>query len=120
MRAILVLMAFAVCLGLLNACAPMHWTKDGADATARQQVLSACSLQARQRAQAEVSFDRSYMPAQVLQTGKSGFPTWSNGTWDQQRFPDTRWEEQTFFNLCMKENGYELVPVVQKVDAERR
>jgi hypothetical protein len=111
MRAILVLMVLAACFGLLNACAPMHWAKDGADATATQQVLSACSGQAKLRAQAEASFDQTYVPMQVLQTGKSGFPTWINGTWDQRRFPDASWQEQSFFNLCMKESGYELVPV---------
>jgi len=106
MRVILVLMV----LGLLTACAPMHWAKNGAEATATQQILSACSQQAKLRARAEASFDPSYVPVQVLQTGKSGFPTWTNGSWDQRPFADASWQEQSFFNLCMKENGYELVP----------
>jgi hypothetical protein len=37
-RAIPVSLVLAVCFGLLNACAPMRWVKDRADAIPTQQV----------------------------------------------------------------------------------
>jgi hypothetical protein len=48
------------------------------------------------------------VPAQVVQQDKSGRATASS---DSVRFPQSDVQEQTYFNLCMKERGYNLVPI---------
>jgi hypothetical protein len=48
------------------------------------------------------------IPAQVVQQDRSGRASTSS---DSVRFPQADVQQQTYFNLCMKEKGYDLVPI---------
>jgi hypothetical protein len=73
---------------------------------ADEPVLAQCSQQAWARVQRE-RMGQSGVPTQVVQD-KSGRAAVSS---DSVRFPQADVQEQTYFNLCMKEQGYDLVPI---------
>lgn len=70
-------------------------------------VVAQCSNQAWARVHREQMANQG-VPAQVVQQDKSGRATTSS---DSVRFPQADVQEQTYFNLCMKERGYDLVPI---------
>jgi hypothetical protein len=88
---------------LLGACASAHWANDKGE-TATPEILAACNQQAWARARYE---QPAAVPVQVVQKDRSGRVTTS---WDQARFPQADAREQSFFNLCMRERGYDLSP----------
>ena len=92
-------------LVLLGACASAEWVKNGE--LADEPVLAQCSQQAWARAHREQMANPG-VPVQVLQQDKSGRSTVTS---DSVRFPQADVQEQTYFNLCMKERGYEFVPI---------
>jgi hypothetical protein len=91
----------------LGACVSEQWAKDSGEVADRN-VLSDCS----QRSMARASYEQMAYPnsvqAPMLQRSRSGnaFGVTSNPV----PFPQRDVQEQTFFNLCMKEKGYDLVP----------
>jgi hypothetical protein len=93
-------------LALLGACASTQWAKDGGE-TADPQVLSECSQQAWGRTQ-YAQMSGASVPVQAVQQGKSGLAPTANS--NSVRFPQSDVQEQMFFNLCMREKGYDLVP----------
>jgi len=95
-----------VLLAFLGGCASAQWTDDRGEIATRE-TLSACSLQSMARASAEELGSGTYVAAQSnmgARTGRTEFPR------SQVPPPNTGIQEQTFFNLCMKEKGYDLAP----------
>jgi len=99
-------------LALLGACASAEWVKDGQ--TAEAPILAECSQQAWSRARYAQMSNPNSVPAQVVQQDRLGRATISS---DPVRFPQADLQEQSFFNLCMRERGYDLVPI--KTEASR-
>ena len=93
-------------LALLGACASEEWVSSGGQ-IADAPVLAQCSNQAWARVQREQTANQG-VPAQVVQQDKFGRATTSS---DSVRFPQADVQQQTYFNLCMKERGYDLVPI---------
>jgi hypothetical protein len=93
-------------LALLAACASAEWVNSGGQ-MADEPVLAQCSQQAWSRAHREQMANPG-IPVQVVQQGKPGQATVSS---DSVRFPQSDVQEQTYFNLCMKEKGYDLIPI---------
>jgi hypothetical protein len=93
-------------LALLGACASAEWVND-AGQIADEPVLAQCSQQAWARVQHE-QMGKGGNPAQVLQQDKSGQAAVTS---DTVRFPQSDVQQQTYFNLCMKEKGYDFVPI---------
>ncbi|HXZ54383.1 MAG TPA: hypothetical protein VEH03_02875 [Burkholderiales bacterium] len=90
----------------LAACASTHWANDKGE-IASQQIISECEHQASARAAAETLASGTYVSAQGgagAKTGRTEVP------WNQAPPPNTGIQEQTFFNLCMKQKGYDLTP----------
>ena len=74
---------------------------------ATREVLSECSQKSMARADAEALASGTYLSAQGNlggRTGRTEFPR------SQVPPPSTGIQEQTFFNLCMREKGYTLAP----------
>ena len=94
-------------LALLGGCASGEWVKTSGE-LAGEPVLAQCSQQAWARAHQAQMSSPSSVPAQVVQQDKAGRST---TTYDSVRVPQADVQEQTFFNLCMKELGYDYVPV---------
>jgi len=94
-------------LALLGGCASGEWVKNNGD-LADEPVLAQCSQQAWARTRQAQMSNPSSVPAQVVQQDKAGRST---TTYDSVRLPQADVQEQTFFNLCMKELGYDYVPV---------
>ncbi len=97
---------------LLGACATEQWAKDSGEIATRE-IISECSQQAWSRAR-YAQMSNPSVPVQVLQQDKAGRAT---ATYDSVRFPQSDVQEQNFFNLCMREKGYDLVPT--KSEARR-
>jgi hypothetical protein len=74
---------------------------------ADEPTLSQCSQQAWSRAHQE-QMGKGGIPAQVVQRDKSGRPVVTS---DSVSLTQSDVQEQTYFNLCMKEKGYDLVPI---------
>ena len=88
---------------ILGACASAQWVKDREPAT--REILSECTQQSMARANAESLASGTYVGVQsVGGTGRTEMAR------NQVPPPSTGIQEQTFFNLCMKKKGYELVP----------
>jgi hypothetical protein len=89
----------------LGACASEQWVKDSGEVADRK-VLSECSQQSWARARYEQMVYPTAVPTPVVQRNKagSGFALTSNPV----PFPQRDLQEQTFFDLCMKEKGYGL------------
>jgi len=91
---------------VLGACASEQWAKDNGEVADRK-VVSECTQQSMARA----SFDRmaypTSVPTPVLQQNRAG--TAATVTSNPVAFPQQGMQEQRFFNLCMKEKGYDLV-----------
>lgn len=83
---------------VLVACAELRWAKPGVDATALQQDLDACRLQAR---------------AQVARSGPSlppvTDPRFGTET-GQAKQVDQPVREEELAHRCMRDKGYSLVP----------
>ena len=93
-------------LAVLGGCAQAQWTNDRGEVATRE-VLSECSQQSMARADAQALAGGTYVSAQSnmgARTGRTEFPR------TQVPPPNTGIQEQTFFNLCMKEKGYDLAP----------
>jgi hypothetical protein len=78
---------------------------------ASRQVISECTQQAMARASAEALASGTYVgvPSGTgARTGRTELPR------DQVPPSNTGIQEQTFFNLCMKEKGYDLVPTARE------
>jgi hypothetical protein len=102
--------AVLACVVLLGACASEEWRKENGEA-ATQQVISECTQQAMARASAEALASGTYVgvPGGTgARTGRTELPR------DQAPPSNTGIQEQTFFNLCMREKGYELVPAARE------
>jgi len=84
----------------------VEWV-DSAGQLADEPVLAQCSQQAWSRAQ-HARMSNPAVPAQVVQQDKSGR---TSVTYDPVRFPQADVQEQNFFNMCMREKGYDLVPI---------
>jgi hypothetical protein len=97
-------------LVLLGACASEQWAKDSGEVATRE-IISECSQQAWARAR-YAQMSNPSVPAQVLQQDKSGRST---ASYDSVRFPQPDVQEQNFFNLCMREKGYDLMPAKTEV-----
>lgn len=93
-------------LALLGACASAEWVNNSGQ-IADAPVLAQCSQQAWARVQREQTANQG-IPAQVVQQDRSGRASTSS---DSVRFPQADVQQQTYFNLCMKEKGYDLVPI---------
>ena len=93
-------------LALLGACASEEWVSSGGQ-IADAPVLAQCSQQAWARVQSE-QMGKGGVPAQVVQQDRSGRTAVTS---DSVRFPQSDVQEQTYFNLCMKEKGYDFVPI---------
>jgi hypothetical protein len=91
---------------LLAACASEQWAKDSGEPATRQ-ILSECTQQSMARASAEALSSGTYVGAQNVAGGSIGRTEMSR---NQIPPPSTGIQEQTYFNLCMKEKGYNLVP----------
>lgn len=102
MRSILSIASVA----LLAACASAEWVNSGGQ-MADEPVLAQCSQQAWARAHREQMANQG-VPVPIVQRDKSGRSTVSS---DSVRFPQSDVQEQTYFNLCMRESGYDLVPI---------
>jgi len=92
-------------LALLGGCASAQWTNDRGE-TATREVLSECTQRSMARASAEEFASGTYVSAPSAmgaRTGRIEFPR------SQVPPPNTGIQEQTFFNLCMKEKSYGLV-----------
>jgi hypothetical protein len=90
---------------LLAACANTHWANDKGEVAA-QQTISDCSQRSMARASGEAVANGTYVSAQSnagARTGRTEFPR------NQVPAANTGIQEQTFFNMCMKEKGYDLV-----------
>lgn len=94
-------------LALLGGCASGEWVKSSGE-LAGEPVLAQCSQQAGARTRQAQMSNPSSVPAQVAQQDKTRRPT---TTYDPVRVPQADVQEQTFFNLCMKEQGYDYVPI---------
>ena len=93
-------------LVLAGACASTQWANDKGE-TASQQIISECTYQASARQSAETTTGGTYISSQSnagARTGRTEYP------WSQVPPSSTGIQEQSYFNLCMKRNGYELVP----------
>jgi outer membrane murein-binding lipoprotein Lpp len=91
---------------LLGGCASAQWTSEKGDA-ASQQVISECTFQASARQSVEALAGGTYVSTQSnagAMTGRTEFPR------NQVPPSSTGIQEQAFFNLCMRQKGYELVP----------
>ena len=77
-------------LALLGGCASGEWVKNSGE-LADEPVLAQCSQQASARTRQAQMSTPSSVPAQVVQQADV--------------------QEQTLFNLCMKELGYNYVPI---------
>lgn len=97
---------FCTLLTLLAACASAEWVNNSGQ-IADEPVLAQCTQQAWARVQRE-RMGQGGVPAQVVQQDKSGRATTSSNS---VPFPQADVQEQTYFNLCMKEKGYEYVPI---------
>jgi hypothetical protein len=100
----------ATLTALLAGCANTHWANDKGEVAA-QQTISDSSQRAMGRASAEAVANGTYVSAQSnagARTGRTEFPR------NQAPPANTGIQEQTFFNMCMKEKGYELVPTLVK------
>jgi hypothetical protein len=93
-------------LAVLGACATEEWVNSGGQ-IADAPVLAQCTQQAWARVQRE-QMGKTGVPAQVVQQDKSGRTAVSS---DSVPIPQADVQEQTYFNLCMKERGYSLVPI---------
>jgi outer membrane biogenesis lipoprotein LolB len=93
-------------LALLAACASAEWVNSGGQ-MADEPVLTQCSQQAWARAHYE-QMGKGGIPAQVIQRDKSGRAAVTS---DSISLTQSDVQEQTYFNLCMKEKGYDLVPI---------
>jgi len=91
----------------LCACATEQWAKDGGEVADRK-VLSECSQQSWARARYEQMAYPTAVPTPIVQKNKAG--TVFGVTFTPVPFPQQDLQEQTFFNLCMKDKGYALVP----------
>jgi len=92
-------------LALLGGCASAQWTNDRGE-TATRDVLSECTQRSMARASAEDLASGTYVSAPSgmgARTGRIEFPR------SQVPPSNTGIQEQRFFNLCMKEKGYDLV-----------
>jgi len=90
-----------VLLALLGACASAEWVKAGGE-IADEPVLAQCSQQAWTRARS----------AQMSNTASPPVPEdASRRSTATSSFPQPDMQEQTLFNLCMKEQGYDYVPI---------
>jgi hypothetical protein len=99
-------------LPLLGGCASGEWVKSSGE-LAGEPVLAQCSQQAWARSRHEQMTGASApVPGSVMQTTKSGqITTTTSITPGSTPFPQADVQEQTFFNLCMKELGYDYVPI---------
>lgn len=93
------ILAYAL-LVLLGACASTEWTNSGGQ-IADAPVLAQCEQQAWARVHHE------QMANTASPQDKSGQAT----TAASATLPQPDVQEQTYFNLCMKERGYGLVPI---------
>jgi hypothetical protein len=84
---------------LLGACASAQWAKDSGEIADRQ-VLSECSQQAWGRAQYEAVSSPTYVSAQSVSGARTGRTEVNS---NQVPPMNTGIQEQTFFNLCMRE-----------------
>ena len=90
---------------MLCACAAEQWRNDRGEIATRE-ILSECSQHSMARASAEEISGGTYLSAPSnmgTRTGRTEFPR------SQVPPPNTGIQEQTFFNLCMREKGYDLV-----------
>jgi len=91
---------------LVGACASTQWMNDKGEA-ANQQIISECTYQAGARQSAEALAGGTYVSAAGApgaMTGRTEFPR------SQVPPSNTGVQEQGFFNLCMRQKGYDLVP----------
>jgi hypothetical protein len=91
-------------LVLLGACASGEWVKAGGE-IADEPVLAQCTQQAWARAQREQMSNAASAPIPQDMSGRPGSSASSSMR------PQSDVQQQTFFNLCMKEKGYDFVPV---------
>lgn len=94
-------------LVLLGGCASGEWVKNSGE-LADEPVLAQCTQQAWAKTHQAQMSNPSSVPAQVVQQDKAGR---SATTYNSVPFPQADVQEQTFFNLCMKELGYNYVPI---------
>jgi len=97
--------SFLLSVLLLCACASEEWRKESGEVATRE-IISECTHQAMARASAEGLATGTYVGMQSnmgARAGRTEFPR------DQSPPSNTGIQEQTFFNLCMREKGYNLV-----------
>ena len=92
-----------ILLPLLGACASGEWVKAGGE-IADEPVLAQCEQQAWARAQREQMSNAASAPVPQDTSGRPGSSA-------SVRLPQSDVQQQTFFNLCMKEKGYDFVPI---------
>ena len=92
----------------LCACATEQWAKDGGEVADRK-VLAECSQQSWARARYQQMANPTAVPAPMVQQNKAG--TAFGVTSNPVPFPQQDVQDQNYFNLCMREKGYDLVPV---------
>lgn len=90
-------------LAMLGACASAEWVSN-AGQIADAPVLAQCSQQAWARVRREQMANAASAPVPLDTSGRVS-------TLDSAHLPQSDVQEQTYFNLCMKEKGYELVPI---------
>jgi hypothetical protein len=96
------LAAGALCLGLAACGTPARWEKPGADEDAVKRDMTACRVAARDEAM------RNYYPfAGPLFGFRYGL------LWQQQAESNRFVAENNLTNFCMRNKGYELVPVAK-------
>jgi len=93
---------------LLASCTPMQWTKPGQDPAQMREDIGACDRQAWMRAQSEAFTNPNYVLEPTVQRDQHGRPYVS---WGQRYFPDRSIRELTLFEMCMRDRGYQYVPV---------
>ena len=90
-------------LVLLGACASAEWVNSSGQ-IADAPVLSQCSQQAWARVHREQMANTASAPGPQDKSGRTT-------TADSALLPQPDVQEQTYFNLCMKERGYDLIPI---------
>jgi len=108
-------LAFPIAVLALAACTPMQWLRDGAapDADALEKDSIQCRQQAWQEAQYRAFAYPTLGPVFTHDVAGRRFVGWPYRPYAYP-FGDPFLEESRLAQFCMRNKGYELVPVEKK------
>jgi hypothetical protein len=97
----------AAAVALLAACAPVEWHREGAGAADRERDLAECRAHARLQSRHEAPLHGFPPPHPVGVDSRGRIVTGHAARYDTER----ALLEHDLTRRCMRERGYELVPV---------